>query len=69
MSEHWTIYCESCEEYGPDLVRAARGFYISNYWPRFHPDHGADGKTGTPDESWSAFMERHGSCEPRLVHE
>lgn len=70
MSEHWTIQCLDCEVFGPDLIRTAgRGFFLSNYWPRFHHDHGSEGKIGDPQESWSQFMDEHGYHALGLKHE
>jgi hypothetical protein len=71
VSTHFTVYCEQCEAYGPNLVRAAgRGAFLSGLWPRFHPGLAADDpQTSDFRGQWTEFLIEHEYHPLKLVHE
>jgi hypothetical protein len=71
MSEHWTVYCESCGVYGPD-IRWSSHVQLVGLWPRYHGMEKIrrdELYAKDAQARWKEFLEEHGWHRIRLVHE
>ncbi len=70
MSAHWTVYCATCEVFGPDIRRSG-GVHLSGKWPRFHPDFDRDKEPENSDVQgqWGTFLLEHEWHRLELRHE
>lgn len=70
MSAHWTVYCETCEVYGPDIRRSS-SVQLGGIWPRRHPDFDLDNEPHNADVQgrWADFLDEHEWHKLELHHE
>lgn len=68
MSEHWTVYCQDCLRYGPDIRRSG-SVTLQGYWPRRHPALAREWSEMNAADAWKGWLDEHGWHRLHLVHE